>query len=145
MLKKYVIKLTDDERSSLLEMVTKGEEKARAIRRAQTLLLSDEGRTDEAIAELVHVKPATVAKTRKRFCADGMASLYDKPRPGRRPILSGPQEARLIAEACSDAPEGRKRWTLRLLADRVVELGLAESYSHETVRAVLANRKPSRG
>jgi transposase len=84
---------------------------------------------------------ATVGRIRQRFVEEGLeAALKDRPRPGQRRKLSGKQEARLIALACSSPPQGRARWTLRLLADKVVELGLTESICHETVRQVLKKR-----
>ena len=86
-----------------------------------------------------------VERTRQRFVEEGLAALDERPRPGNRPKLDAKAEARLIAEACSAAPAGREHWTLQLLADRVVQLGLAESYSYEAVRRVLKKTRSNRG
>src|SRR5262249_32567867 len=105
--------------------------------RARILLKAAEGWEDQAIAAALSVGRATVERLRQRFVEEGLGALEERPRPGTPPKLDAKAEARLIAEACSIAPEGRKRWTLHLLADRVVALGLAESYSYESVRRVL--------
>jgi transposase len=86
--------------------------------------------------QALSVGVATVERTRQRFVETGLGALNERPRPGKRPKLDARSEARLIAEACSAAPDGQKRWTLQLLADRVIELKLAESYSYEAVRRV---------
>jgi transposase len=101
------------------------------------LLKAADGWTDAAIAEALSVSRATVEHTRQRFVEEGQEALADRPRPGSVPTLDAKAEARVIAEAWRAAPEGRKRWTLHLLADRVVALGLAESYSYESVRRIL--------
>lgn len=145
--KTYVIELTDEESDALLAVVGKGKAGARKIRRARTLLLADEGLTDEAIASTLHMGLSTVHRTRKRFVQEGLeAALNDRPRPGQPRRLDGKQEAFLVAMACSDPPEGRTRWTLRLLADRLVELDVVDEISHETVRRVLkkTTRNPGR-
>lgn len=138
--KKYTVELDDEERALLWEIVTTGHRKARTIRRAHTLLLVDEGLSDTEVAEIVRVTPLTIATTRKQYGLQGLpASLYDRRKSGRPPILDGKGEAHLVALACSDPPEGRVCWTMQLLADRVVELALAESISDETVRRVLGS------
>ena len=101
--------------------------------------------TDAQIATALNTGEATVERTRKRFVEEGLGALNERPRPGARPKLKGKQAAHVIALACSQAPEGRRRWTLRLLADKVVELGFAESFSREAVRRVLKKTKPGPG
>ena len=132
----HPIQLSDIERRELEAIVSKGTHKVRIIRRAQTLLWSDAGKPDSEIAQLYSVTPLTVAKTRKRWVKE--KSLEDKPRPGRVKRLDGKQEAFLVALACSDAPDGFERWTMQLLADKLVELSVIdEPVSDETVRRTL--------
>ena len=145
MITKCSVVLSEDQEARLLEVVTRGVASARTIRRAHTLLLAWEGRTDEQIGELLHCSPNTVANTRKDFRERGLESLYEKPRPGAVPKLDGNAEAHLVALACTDPPEGKAHWTMQLLADQLVSLGLTDSISDETVRRVLKNRGSSRG
>lgn len=136
--KVYAVELTEEQRLRLLELVRKGKAKARMLTRARILLLSAEGKTDRTIAEVLQVNPQTVRNIRKRFVEEGLeAALQEHPRPGAQPKLDGRQEAFLMALACSEPPEGREHWTMQLLADRLVELGVVESISDETVRRVL--------
>jgi transposase len=133
---RYPIELSQRERKDLEGIVRTGEQTARVRRRAQTLLWSAEGKTDQAIAGLHGVSPNTVAATRKRWGEE--KSLRDKPRRGRSRRLDGKQEAFLVALACSDAPDGRETWTMQLLADQLVELQVIdEPISDETVRRIL--------
>lgn len=144
--KVYAVELTEEQRSRLLELVRKGEAKARMLTRARILLLSAEGKTDRAIAEVLQVNPQTVRNIRKRFVEEGLAAaLQERPRPGAQPKLDGRQEAFLMALACSEPPEGREHWTMQLLADRLVELGVVGSISDETVRRVLKKTTSSPG
>lgn len=139
--KLYVVNLTPEERQELLDLVKKGSSSAFRIRRANTLLLASEARSDPEIAQVLHIGRATVERTRKRFVEGGLHwALTDRVRPGAKVKLSGRDEALLVAMACSDAPEGRERWTMQLLADRLVELGVVESISDETVRRYLKKR-----
>src|SRR2546425_7651521 len=142
--KKYLITLRDEEREQLEQLLHSGTHATRKVTRARMLLKAAAGWADQAIAAALSVGRATVERLRQRFVEEGLGALEERPRPGTQPKLEAQAEARLIAEACSDAPEGRKHWTLHLLADRVVALGLAESYSHESVRRVLkkSDRKP---
>src|SRR5262249_50419466 len=118
MAKKYVVELTDDERTQLLALLKKGKAAARKLCRAQMLLQADEGERDAVIAATLHVGVATVERTRKRFVEEGLdAALTERRRLGGQPKLHGKDEAFLIATACSTPPHGRKRWTLQLLAD----------------------------
>lgn len=136
--KKHQVRLTAQERAELLRLIRAGKASARQLRRARTLLLADEGRSDAEIVAALHTGEATVARTRRRFAAEGLAAaLGERPRPGGEKKLSPKQAAHLIALACSKAPEGRERWTLRLLADRMVELGHVDTLSYETVRRTL--------
>src|SRR5690242_13791797 len=110
--KKYLVKLTDEERAALEQMLRRGKHSARKLVRARILLKADDGLADATIVEEVQTSPPTVERTRQRFTADRLAALEERPRPGRAPTLTDKAEARLIAEACSAAPEGRERWTL---------------------------------
>jgi transposase len=105
-------------------------------RRARILLKADDSLSDEEIAAALDVGTATVGRTRQRFVEESLGALDEHSRPGAQRKLTGKQEARLIAVACTPAPEGHARWTLRLLADNVVELGFADALAHETVRRV---------
>jgi transposase len=143
--KKYLIDLSDAEQQELQQLIRRGKHSSRRVTRARILLKAAAGCTDEEIVAALGVGLATVERTRKRFVECGLGALDEKPRPGAKPKLDAKAEARLIAEACSAAPEGREHWTLQLLADRVIELKLAESYSYEAVRRVLKKTNSSRG
>jgi transposase len=134
--KKYLVTLNDEEREQLEHLLHSGTHATRKVTRARMLLKAAAGWEDGSIAAALSVGRATVERLRQRFVEEGLGALEERLRPGTPPKLDTKAEARLIAEACSDAPEGRKRWTLPLLADRVVALGLAESYSYESVRRV---------
>lgn len=136
--KEFVIELSVEEKEELWSIVKQGYHASRVIRRAQTLLWIDEGKSDKEIAKLQDVSLATVGNTRKKWVLE--KAVEDKPRPGRPPILDGKQEAMLVALACSDAPDGVEDWTMQLLADRVVELGMVDSISDETIRLRLKKR-----
>jgi len=139
--KLYVVNLTPEEREELLALVKRGRAPAARIRRANTLLLASEDRSDAEVAKALHIGRATVERTRKRFVEGGLEwALTDRMRPGGKVKLSGRDEALLVAVACSDAPEGRERWTMQLLADRLVELKVVESISDETLRRCLKKR-----
>lgn len=143
--KKYHVELNAEERSTLEQMLRRGTHSARRLARARILLKAADGLRDDEIAEAVETSLPTVERTRKRFADERLQALEEKPRPGKKPILDAHGEARLIAEACSAAPEGRERWTLQLLADRVVELKLVESCSKDTVWRALKKTNSSRG
>ena len=136
---KYKVNLSDDERQILQAVVQKGKSAARSQTRARILLKAAEGSRDKDIIDALNVSPSMVAKTRQRCVEEGPESaLKDHPRPGSKaPKLSDKQAAHLIAVACSDAPDGHNHWTLRLLADKVVELNYADSCSYETIRQLL--------
>ena len=144
--KKYIVELTDQERSELLELTRKGKSSARKVNRAHILLQSDKGRKDKEIADALGVGRATVERTRKKFVDGGVElALNERPRPGAWPKLTERQVARLTAIACSDPPEGRGVWSMQLLADRLVELGEVDSISHDTVGRVLKKTKSNPG
>jgi transposase len=146
MRKLYRVDLTEEERAQLLELTQAGKASARRIRRAQTLLLADEGHCDRVIAAMLHIGHATVERTRQRFVEEGFAAaLSEHPRPGSTPKLDGKQEAFLLALTCSVPPAGRKCWTMQLLADRLVTLGVIEGISDETVRRTLKKGTSSPG
>jgi transposase len=144
---KYVVRMDEAEREHLLALIKKGKRKIAAQKRlhAQMLLKADEGPagsawTDERIAEAFDVHPNTVGNVRRRCVEEGLEAALDRKKqthPSRPQLLDGEAEARLIAVACGAPPEGRTRWTLHLLADRLVELRIVESISHETVRQTL--------
>ncbi len=135
---KYKVKLTETERAQLNVVGHKGKSSARTVKRALALLKTDQGLSDSKIAEALSIGMSTIARLRKRFVTEGLErALSERPRPGRIRKLSGNQEARLVAIACSDAPEGHTHWTLRLLADKVVEMEFVESVSPETIRQIL--------
>jgi transposase len=126
-------------------MLRRGKHSARRLTRARILLKAADGLRDDEIAEAVETSMPTVERTRKRFAAHRLHALDERPRPGKKPVLDERGEARLIAEACSQAPDGRKRWTLQLLADRVVALQLAATCSKDTVWRVLKKTRSSHG
>jgi transposase len=138
MAKKYIVELTADEREHLKGFVSRGKQSARRLTRARILLLSDEGWTDEHIWTALQIGKCTVERTRQRFVEEGLeAALSERPRPGQPRKLNGKQEALLVALACSDPPKGHQKWTMQLLADRLVELKVVDSIADETVRRVL--------
>jgi transposase len=146
MQKIYRVDLTEAEQNHLQELVSKGKTAARKITRARILLLAHQGKSDSAIGEALHSGRATVERTRKRFVEEGLeACLKERPRPGKQRKLDGKQEALVVALACSDPPQGRECWTMQLLAERVVELGLVESICDETIRRTLKKTSSSRG
>jgi transposase len=138
--------LTDGERAALEAFTRKGVASARELRRARILLLAAEGRRDAEVAAAVGCCAATVELVRRRCCAEGVgAALHDRTRPGAAPRLDSAAEATLIALACTAAPEGRATWTMQLLADRLVVLGVVERISDETVRRTLKKTRSSPG
>jgi transposase len=143
--KKYLVTLNDEEREQLEQLLHSGTHATRKVTRARVLLKAAEGWEDRAIAAALAVGRTTVERLRQRFVEAGLGALEERPRPGTPPKLAERAEARLIAEACRDAPEGRKRWTLHVLAERVVARGLAASYAYASVRRVLKKATSSRG
>ena len=152
MRKQYVIRLSEEERAWLLTMNGRGAAPARAQTHARILLKANRGEagpawTDGAISTALEVDPTTVARVRKLYVTEGLEVALHRKAPDRvyRRKLDGEQEARLVAVACSEPPSGHKRWTLRLLADKLVELAVVEAVSYETVRQTLKQTSSSRG
>jgi transposase len=148
---KYIVRLEEEEREQLQAMVDEGRGAKTARQRARVLLKADEaegapGWSDERVAEFAEVSLSTVHRVRQRYVEEGLeAALRKRSSPERQyRKLDGAGEAQLIATACSQAPWGRSRWTLHLLADKLVELGVVESISHECVRATLKKTRCSR-
>lgn len=144
------IYLKGKERAELEQLIKSGINSARVITRARILLLLDRSqgkkRKMEDVADAAMVSYGTVSNVKKRYFAGGVkGALYDKPRPGAKPKVDGEVEAHLVALACSDPPEGYERWTLRLLADKLVALEVIDSISHVTVGEVLKKTRSSPG
>lgn len=119
-------------------MTHKGTLTARKFKRAMILLKADEGLSDPQIMAALNVSRPCVERIRKRFVADAIERALDEdPRPGQKRKLDGRAEATLVAMACSEVPGGQERWTLRLLAGKLVQLGVVDTISHETVRRTL--------
>jgi transposase len=143
MVKKYIVTLTAEERQYLEQFTTTGRHAAYQINHARILLKADRNQpngswVDEEIKAAFEVSIRTIERVRQRFVEDGMeVALKRRPGAGRKPQLTGEVEAHLIALRCSDAPAGQGRWTLRLLAERMVELDYVDHISHESVRDIL--------
>jgi transposase len=137
-MEKHAVILTEKERRKLVAIVTKGRNKASCIQRAHILLKSADGKTDAEISQWLYVSESTVRRTRLRFCAVGMdAALEDEGPAEREPLLNEQQEGHLVALACSAPPDGRERWTLELLTERLMADGVVDSISVESVRLLL--------
>jgi transposase len=149
--KTHRVTLTGSDREWLIEFIGRGEASAREQARARVLLKADDGPegpawSDDRIAEALELSAGGVAGIRRRFSERGTRGTVQRKAPDREyeRKLDGEQEARLIQLACSKAPEGRSHWSLRLLADRMVELGVVDTLSHETVRQTLKKTASSR-
>jgi transposase len=151
MKKKYPVILTKAEREQLKSLIAAGTAPARKLTHARILLKADQstegaGWVDEKVAEAVEVSQPTVARVRKQYFEEGLEAALNR-RPSKRKYrrkLDGEQEARLVALACSKPPEGQAHWSLRLLADKLVELELMEELSYQTVRRTLKKTPSSR-
>jgi transposase len=144
--KVYLVDLSDDERQQLRTLIHGGTARARLVNRAQILLHADEGKGDKEIATALHTSASTVWRIRKRFTEDGVhGALHEVVRPGGARMLTGEQEAYVVALACRTPPDGRKDWTMQLLADKVVALGMVEAISDETIRRTLKRGASSHG
>ena len=143
MAKKYIVALTVEEREKLLTLIGSGTAKARTLTHARILLKADEGWPDPQICKALHVSIPTIERVRKRFVFEGFEAVLKPRRPHRiySRKLDGEQEAHLIALVCGAPPKGYARWSLRLLAERVVQLNIVEQVSHETIRRVLAQNE----
>ena len=143
---KFAVRLTPEERNQLEHIVRAGKGSARVINRARILLKTGEGWSAPKVAQALDVAQGTVLNVKRRFAESGLDGvLKDRPQAHRYRKMDDRAEGHLIALACSPAPEGHEHWTLRLLADKVVELGLAPSLSHETVRLHLKKTSSSLG
>src|SRR4051794_21516936 len=152
MRKRYAVELTEEERGSLKGLIAAGTAPARKLTHARILLKADQapggpGWVDDAIAEAVEVSQPTVFRVRRQYREQGLAAALDRRPPTRQyeRKLSGEQEARLVALSCSAPPAGQARWSLRLLADKLVELEIVEAISYQTVRRTLKKTSSSRG
>jgi transposase len=150
--KKYKVTLSDEEREALRRMISTGKAAARKLAHARILLACEEaqgqrGLSDGEVAERVQVSRSTAERVRRTFVLEGLEAALNakRPRRTRPPVFDGESEATLVALACSQPPQGRTHWTVRLLADRLVELKVFESVSHETVRQVLKKTSLSLG
>ena len=144
MRKQYVVRLSEEERAWLRTLIGRGDAPARVQAHARILLKANQGEggpgwTDDAVSGAVEVDRTTVARVRKLYVTEGLEAALHRKAPDRvyRRKLDGEQEARLVAVTCSEPPTGHKRWTLRLLADKLVELEIVETISYETVRQAL--------
>ena len=147
---KFIVRLTGEQRRELERLAATGKRSAALITRVRILLKADaeaDGWADERIAEALDTSAATVARIRKRFVQRGLEAAVQRQRPSGRQYrkLDGAQEARLVTLACSPPPEGQARWTMRLLADKLVEWEVVESIDPATVCRALKKTRPGRG
>ncbi len=143
-MEKHHIRLTAGDKTYLENLLAKGRLSARVYRRALGLLLLNEGKTLEAVATIVKVDRDTVGRWRQGYQGEGLSAiLQDKARSGRPVVIKGVERAKITALACSQAPEGHARWSLRLLADKIVELGYCEHISHNQVGVILKKMNSS--
>ena len=146
MAKRYRVTLTEQERERLEALTRKGTAPVRMVRRAQTLLLAAEERTDEEIVKALRVGVSTVERTRKRCVEEGVeAALRERPRPGARPKLGPKERAYVVALACTKPPEGRHRWSMQMLADKLIELEMVPDITDEAIRLLLKRTSSNRG
>ena len=136
-MKKEHVKLTETDRAFLEALTRKGELKARAYRRALGLLELDRGKSFTEVAETLQVSIPSISRWATQYRERGMQAIQDQPRSGRPMVIDGQQRAKITALACSEPPEGYGQWSLRLLADKAVELGYVEGISHTAVRKIL--------
>lgn len=144
--KSYRVKLSEHERQYLQKIVKSGQDKARKITRCRILLLADEakGKTDKGISDALNVCLATIFNIRRRYSQEGLErAINEAARSGQPPKFKGKTMAKITAIACSKAPEGRAKWSLRLLADRIIELDIVETISYQSVRNILKKTNSS--
>ena len=134
---KQHVQLTETDREYLEALTSKGELKARTYRRALSLLELDRGQTYTTVSKTVKMTIGTLSTLAEQYRENGLKALYDRPRSGRPIEIDGEQRAKITALACSTPPDGHAEWSLRLLADKVVELGFSEQISHTHVRTIL--------
>lgn len=143
-MRKEHLKLTEQEQSYLTKLTTSGQAKARQIRRAQTLLLLNEGNSMSDVSRLLNYSYPCVVALKKSYQQSGLDCIEERPRPGRPIIIDGAARAKLTALACTTPPEGHARWSLRLLADKAVELDFVSAISHNEVGEILKKMNSSR-
>ena len=142
--KTYTVRLKAKARRELRKLVRRGRGSARKITRCRILLLADERKPDSAIASALDVAMSTIFEIRRRYAKEGLeAAINERPRPGQPPKFDGKQRAKITALACSKAPKGRGRWTLRLLAEKAVELKMVDNICPTTVQTILKKTKLS--
>lgn len=145
--KHFRVQLSEQERNLLQKIVRSGKDKARTITRCRVLLLADEtrGKTDKEISDALNVCLATIFTLRRRYCQEGLErAIGEGIRSGQPPKFKGKAAAKITALACSTPPEGQARWSLRLLADRVVELKIVPSISHQSISNILKKTNSNR-
>lgn len=146
MRKTQPIQLSDEQRAELEALIHTGKAAARVQNRARILLLSSEGKSEAEIVTSLHTSPATIYSVRSHFRTEGLQrALYDKPHAGRPPRITGEVQAHLVMLACSTPPQGKDRWTLQLLADKMVELQYIEAISDQAVYYTLKKTNSSLG
>ena len=136
-MKKQHLTLTASERDQLQTLLAKGSLPAKTFKRATALLELDRGKTFTDVAATLNLTSVTLAALRDKYSTSGLACLHDAPRSGRPIVIDGAQRAKITALACSTAPTGHDRWTLRLLAEKVVEAGFCDAISHTMVGTIL--------
>lgn len=141
----YEIKLTEEEKQALIDITSKGKHSARVIKRAQIILDKASGLEDEEISKRLYLSVRGIQQIKRNFYFERLKSLQDKPRSGRPRIIDGDIEAHIIAIACSKPPKGHASWTIRMLADRAVELEIMDSVSHMTIFNTLKKMNLSLG
>lgn len=152
-MKKYIVTLSKDEREALFAITSRGKQKSQQILNSLILLACDEGEyqtersTNEEIARVLNISMRKIDRVKKRFVTEGIEAVLNKKKGSRIYVkkADGDFEAHLVALSCSEPPKGFVRWSLRLLADKVVELGYIDSISHETVRGILKKTKSNPG
>src|SRR3990172_9687376 len=145
--KQFRVKLSEQERQQFQKIVRSGKEKARKITRGRILLLADgpDGKTDPEISDALNVCLATIFNIRRRYCQEGLErAIGEGARSGQPPKFKGRAAAKITAIACSTPPDGQAKWSLRLLADRIVELKIVDSISHQSVSNILKKTNSSR-
>ncbi len=150
MSQKLLVRLSEDDRAALEKMTRSGTGKARQITRARILLMADRNqptfKTQAQIADALGISPTTVCRVCRRFAEQGCdTALAQRPRPGQKPKITGEVEARLVTLVCSDPPEGKSRWTVRLLRDELIRLEVMPDISHVAVHQALKKTNLSRG
>lgn len=143
-MKKQHLTLTEADERYLTEFISKGQASVRVVKRAMALLQLHQGRTIQTVADGLKVRHWTVSTWRNNYLKSGLEALVDKAKSGRPPKINGEQRAKITALACSDTPDGRAKWSLRLLADKVVELEFCESISHTQVGTILKKTNSNR-